>query len=210
MLFRSNGVSRRAVIQRTLLPVMLDWFAQSPDPDAAILGFRKVSEALGATPWYLRLLRDESVTAERLARVLGTSKYATDLLLRAPEAVRLLADDLAPRDRTELVSEARAIASRYSDPVEAVAGLRALRRRELFRLACALVLDAAPADAVARGISAVTDAVIEGGLVAIHQDGDPAFVVIAMGRYGGGELGFGSDADVMFCFDETEIGRAHV
>ena len=93
------GVTRRAAIQRTLLPVMLAWFAEHPDPDAGLLGFRQVSDALGTTPWYLRLLRDDSAVAERMARVLASSRYATDLLLRAPEAVRLLGDDgeLRPR-----------------------------------------------------------------------------------------------------------------
>ncbi|WP_017572669.1 bifunctional [glutamine synthetase] adenylyltransferase/[glutamine synthetase]-adenylyl-L-tyrosine phosphorylase, partial [Nocardiopsis halotolerans] len=55
----TSGVSRRAAIQRTLLPVMLGWFSDAPDPDAGLLGFRQVSEALGTTPWYLRLLRDD-------------------------------------------------------------------------------------------------------------------------------------------------------
>ncbi|MET0741379.1 MAG: bifunctional [glutamine synthetase] adenylyltransferase/[glutamine synthetase]-adenylyl-L-tyrosine phosphorylase, partial [Candidatus Nanopelagicales bacterium] len=74
----TRGVSRRAAIQRTLLPVLMGWFAQYPDPDAGLLGFRRVSDALGATPWYLRLLRDSGVAAERLARVLATSRFATD------------------------------------------------------------------------------------------------------------------------------------
>ena len=41
------GVSRRAAIQRTLLPVLLGWFADAPQPDAGLLAFRQVSEALG-------------------------------------------------------------------------------------------------------------------------------------------------------------------
>ncbi|HSF26731.1 MAG TPA: bifunctional [glutamine synthetase] adenylyltransferase/[glutamine synthetase]-adenylyl-L-tyrosine phosphorylase, partial [Actinomycetes bacterium] len=49
----TSGVSRRAAIQRTLLPVMLGWFADAPDPDGGLLAFRRVSEALGATHWYL-------------------------------------------------------------------------------------------------------------------------------------------------------------
>src|SRR4029079_14692280 len=53
------GVSRTAQIQRTLLPAMLQWFADAPDPDAGVFGFRRISEALKETPWYLRLLRDE-------------------------------------------------------------------------------------------------------------------------------------------------------
>lgn len=46
----ASGVSRKAAIQRTLLPVLLGWFADSADPDAGLLGFRKVSDALGKTP----------------------------------------------------------------------------------------------------------------------------------------------------------------
>src|SRR5258708_15150256 len=42
----SSGMSRRAAIQRTLLPVMLGWFADAPDPDAGRRGFRRVTYAL--------------------------------------------------------------------------------------------------------------------------------------------------------------------
>ncbi|MYT21178.1 bifunctional [glutamine synthetase] adenylyltransferase/[glutamine synthetase]-adenylyl-L-tyrosine phosphorylase, partial [Streptomyces sp. SID7760] len=77
----ASGVTRKAAIQRTLLPVMLGWFADSADPDAGLLNFRKVSDALGKTPWYLRLLRDEGAAAENLARVLSAGRLAPDLLM---------------------------------------------------------------------------------------------------------------------------------
>ena len=48
----TSGLSRTAAIQRTLLPAMLEWFADAPDPDAGLLGFRRISEALGSTHWY--------------------------------------------------------------------------------------------------------------------------------------------------------------
>ena len=89
----TSGVSRRAAIQRTLLPVLLGWFADAAEPDAGLLAFRQVSEALGSSPWYLRLLRDETKAAERMARVLASSRYAAGLLLRAPEAVAIFAND---------------------------------------------------------------------------------------------------------------------
>ena len=63
------------------LPVLLGWFADSADPDAGLLGFRKISDALGKSPWYLRLLRDEGAAAENLARVLSAGRFAPDLLL---------------------------------------------------------------------------------------------------------------------------------
>ena len=103
------GVSRRAAIQRTLLPVLLGWFADAPEPDAGLLAFRQVSEALGDSPWYLRLLRDNTLVAQRMARVLASSRYATGLLLRAPEAVAMLADDRRswPRARRRLLRARR-------------------------------------------------------------------------------------------------------
>ena len=93
----TGGVTRTAQIQRTLLPAMLQWFADAPDPDAGLFGFRQISEALGATPWYLRLLRDEGEAAQRFAQVLATSRYATDLLQREPEGVAILGRGGAPR-----------------------------------------------------------------------------------------------------------------
>ena len=49
----TGGVSRRAALQRQLLPILLGWLAEGVDPDAGLLAFRRVSEALGTTHWYL-------------------------------------------------------------------------------------------------------------------------------------------------------------
>ena len=203
----TSGVTRRAVIQRTLLPVMLDWFASTPDPDAGLFGFRRVSEALGTTPWYLRLLRDESATAQRLAIILGTSRYATDLLLKSPDAVNLLAstDSLAPRTEVELLAEAKATADRYDNAIDVVTALRAMRRRELFRISAADVLGLLDIEEVGNALTSVTTATISGTAAAIisQTPGAPQFAVIAMGRYGGGDLSYGSDADVMFVYADS-------
>lgn len=215
----TSGVSRRAAIQRTLLPVMLGWFADTPDPDAGLLGFRRVSDALGATPWYLRLLRDESAAAERMARILGTSHYATELLLEAPEGVNLLADDedLTPRSLQALHAELASIVDRHDDPVECVAAIRSVRRRELFRIAAAEVLGVARAEAAGAALSDVAMASIDAALATTRRSVDPEglveFVIVGMGRLGGHELGFGSDADVMFVYrpakaaDDETAGR---
>ena len=49
----TEGLSRRASIQRALLPVLLDDFSDAPDPDAGLFRYRRVSETAGNTPWYL-------------------------------------------------------------------------------------------------------------------------------------------------------------
>jgi glutamate-ammonia-ligase adenylyltransferase len=206
------GVSRRASIQRTLLPVMLGWFADAPDPDAGLLAFRQVSEALGRTPWYLRLLRDEGVVAERLARLLAASRLVSDLLLRAPEAVALLADDreLAPVDRVVLAGEMQAAIGRTGDSETAVAVVRGIRRRELFRLGSADLLGRLPLADVGRALTDVTAATVAAALAtacreiaADRPDGQlpVRLAVVGMGRLGGAEQGYGSDADVLFVYE---------
>ncbi|WP_434600349.1 bifunctional [glutamine synthetase] adenylyltransferase/[glutamine synthetase]-adenylyl-L-tyrosine phosphorylase [Streptomyces sp. A5-4] len=230
----SSGVTRKAAIQRTLLPVLLGWFADSADPDAGLLGFRKVSDALGKTPWYLRLLRDEGAAAENLARVLSAGRLAPDLLLRAPEAVALLGDPegLKPRGRAHLEQEVLAAVGRADGAQAAVAAARGVRRRELFRTAAGDLIgsygtEESPAESdpgalVDRVGNALTDlnaATLAGALRAAvrEQWGDTLptrFAVIGMGRFGGHELGYGSDADVLFVHepregaDEQEAARA--
>ncbi|MGA0003797.1 MAG: bifunctional [glutamine synthetase] adenylyltransferase/[glutamine synthetase]-adenylyl-L-tyrosine phosphorylase, partial [Candidatus Nanopelagicales bacterium] len=204
----TSGVTRRAVIQRTLLPVMLEWFAATPDPDAGLLGFRRVSEALGTTPWYLRLLRDESATAQRLAIILGSSRYATDLLLKSPDAVNFLASEelLLPKAESDLLEEAMATAQRYDDAAEAVLALRAMRRRELFKISASDILGLSDIETVGNQLTAVTTATISGTLSAVSSQtpNAPKICIIAMGRYGGGELSYGSDADVMFVYGDVD------
>ncbi len=208
------GVSRRAAIQRTLLPVLLGWFADAPDPDGGLLAFRRLSDALGTTHWYLRLLRDEGTVAHRLALLLASSRYAVDLLGRAPEAVRLLADDaeLAPRGRAELGSEVGAAVSRYDDPATAVGVARAVRRRELFRVAAADLLGIATVEQVEEALTDVAVVTVQAALdVAVRsvsasrgEELPTRVAVVAMGRFGGHELGYASDADVLFVHDPLE------
>jgi glutamate-ammonia-ligase adenylyltransferase len=206
------GLRRRAAIQRTLLPVLLGWFADAAEPDAGLLAFRQVSEALGETPWFLRLLRDETKAAERMAHVLASNRYATGLLLRAPEAVALFADDseLVPKPVNALRAEMMAAARRHDGAAEqAAVAVRSLRRRELLRVAAAGVLGliglAGTGEALTAINTATLDAVLAATVAKIEMElrGPlPArFAVIAMGRYGGHESGFGSDADVIFVFD---------
>ncbi|MET7976916.1 MULTISPECIES: bifunctional [glutamine synthetase] adenylyltransferase/[glutamine synthetase]-adenylyl-L-tyrosine phosphorylase [Streptomyces] len=232
----ASGVSRKAAIQRTLLPVLLGWFADSAEPDAGLLNFRKVSDALGKTPWYLRLLRDEGAAAENLARVLSAGRLAPDLLMRAPEAVALLGDGdgggLEPRSRAHLEQEILAAVRRADGGEQAVTAARGVRRRELFRTAAADIVasygteempavadQGALVDQVGGAVSDLTAATLAGTLRAVVRDrwGDTLptrFAVIGMGRFGGHELGYGSDADVLFVHepregvDEQEASRA--
>jgi [glutamine synthetase] adenylyltransferase / [glutamine synthetase]-adenylyl-L-tyrosine phosphorylase len=199
----TSGVSRTAAIQRTLLPVLLSEFADAPEPDRGLLGYRQVSDKLGSTPWYLRLLRDEGPVALRLARLLALSRYVTDLLTRDPEALRLLASDpeLVPRPVTDGLTAA---AARHADdPVAAVRAVRALRRRELFRVASADLLGVIDTATVGESLAEITDATLAAALTVANPTGLP-FAIIGMGRLGGCEMNYPSDADVLFVYEPSE------
>lgn len=214
----ASGVRRSAAVQRTLLPVMLGWFAEGPDPDAGLFGFRRISEALGSTPWYLRALRDEGLIAERLARVLSTSRYTTALLEREPEGVRILGESLEPLAAPVVVAEMHRVASRQDRADKAVRSIRAVRRRELFRISAGELLGLIDVAQVGAALSDVTDATIEAALTAVTthlcaerglDEAPTVLAVVAMGRYGGFELSYASDADVMFVHRPAPGADAH-
>jgi len=220
----TGGLSRSASMQRYLLPVLLQTFAACADPDAGLLAYRRVSEALGNDQWFLRLLRDEGQTAERLAVLLGSSQYVAGLLTRTPEAMRILADDaqLEPRSAEALSTAWRQAVARAGDASAGVKVLRSLRRQELLRIACADLLGRIDVLQVGRALHDVAAATLRAGLDAAVRswatetgtavaDVPVDLAVIGMGRLGGAEMGYGSDADVLFVHrvrPGSEEGRA--
>ena len=206
----TKGSSRSARIQRNLLPVLLQWLADGRDPDYGLLAFRKVSEANADNTWYLRLLRDGTEAAERLTRVLSSSRFAADLLESIPSAVAWLERDekLKPVHRETLLEEMRSLASRRESADSAAEALRAVHRREVLRLALGRLVFVIDDADVARGLDAAHTALLDGLLLALRARGVRAqaeselaaefeIALIAMGRYGGGEMGFSSDIDLL-------------
>ncbi|KAM9865443.1 Bifunctional glutamine synthetase adenylyltransferase/adenylyl-removing enzyme [Leucobacter aridicollis] len=200
----TSGPSRSAKILRNLTPVLLQWLALGTDPDFGLLAFRKVSEANREASWYLRLLRDGSLAAERLTMLLANSKYAAGLLEGYPEGVAWLERDalLEPPAPEALLSEMRSLVSRRPSAQSAAERLRRVHRREILRLAMGRVVGVLDEDAVARGLDGAHTALLDALLSAIraHAGGEseaPEIALVGMGRFGGGELGFASDIDLI-------------
>jgi glutamate-ammonia-ligase adenylyltransferase len=201
----TSGLSRRATIQRQLLPVLLEWFSQGSDPDSGLLAFRRLSEDLGESHWYLRMLRDSSGAAERMTQVLSTSRLATGLFERHPEAAAWFEDpkDLKALSLDELTQEMGAIVERHDETEKAANSIRGIRRRETLRLAMGAVLGVLSIEEIAQGLSDITESYLL-ALKDLIDDGTIDLGIVAMGRFGGAELGFGSDADLMFVYNSLE------
>lgn len=219
----TTGLSRSADIQRHLMPVLLGWFARGVDADAGLLGFRIVSESLGSTSWYLRMLRDSPAAAERLSQLLSSSRLMTDLLEDASASIAWLdkVADLKPLGEEALASEVSSLLARHADAAEAMRAVRYLRRRETLRTAMGWTLSIVTIEDTCAGLAAIDECTIGAALrIALRELQGTAeeseagetvgerlptrIAIIGMGRLGGAENGFGSDADVMFVHEPLE------
>ena len=213
---RPGPSGRRGRVQSVLLPTLLDWLSDTPDPDSGLLAYRKLSDALSDQRWFLSTLRDEGAVAKRLMHVLGTSAYVPELLIRAPEVIQQYADGhtgpkLLDVEPEQVARSLLAAAARHPDPLEAIAAARSLRRRELARIASADLLGLLEVRDVCSALTSVWVAVLQAALDAVIRFNTPEggqaparIAVIGMGRLGGRELGYGSDADVMFVCEPVD------
>ncbi|MDO5634373.1 MAG: bifunctional [glutamine synthetase] adenylyltransferase/[glutamine synthetase]-adenylyl-L-tyrosine phosphorylase, partial [Micrococcus sp.] len=205
----TQGVSRRAAMQRQLLPVMLGWFANGTDPDRGLLAFRRLSESLGQSSWFLRMLRDSDAAAQRLCRVLSTSRFIGDQLEHSPESAAWFGDDkqLAPVDTAALWSQLSARLSRRTQAESAaqvIRHVRQVRRREVLRIAVADALGRLDIQQIGQALADIDTVAVVGALqtclreIEREEELITDLAVIAMGRQGGREITYGSDADVMY------------
>ncbi|MBW3576559.1 MAG: bifunctional [glutamine synthetase] adenylyltransferase/[glutamine synthetase]-adenylyl-L-tyrosine phosphorylase [Actinobacteria bacterium] len=210
------GVSRRATTLRMALPAMLHALAESPDPDGGVRGLRTLVEAHGDDAALVAALRDQPPVADLLARLLGTSEVAGELLLTVPQGVEWLtnADARAqPRLREDLVRTALGMLRWQEDLAGRQAALRRFKRREQARIVIRDLAGDASVTAVGAELAALGDACLEAGLQAVLDavrdaegtgDGDPASIaVIGLGKLGGRELHYPSDLDVMVVHGPT-------
>ncbi|KWZ72678.1 [glutamate--ammonia-ligase] adenylyltransferase [Winkia neuii] len=205
------GVTRRAALQRQLLPVMIGWIANGANPDAGLLRFRRLSEIIGTSHWYLAMLRDSRVAAAYLAKLLPTSTYCAEGFEHFPAAVAWLDHpiELEPREEERLVGEMRASASRHEDIVEAAQLVREIRSRELLRAGLADCLQGVDPKRARLYICPADDAALETTLELAHRvvkNPRARIGIIALGRLGGREPGYASDADIMAVYEPLGEG----
>lgn len=199
----TKGVSRRASIQRQLLPVMLRLLSEGDNPDRALIGFRRLSEDLGDSHWFLGMLRDSSGAVENLCSLLSFSLLASNLLESNPQATAWLAEPAQrkPRSKAAIQIEADAVFDRHEEREQRIRGIQRLRRKESLRIAMASIFGDADLEQLQNGLSDVYEIYLENIAKEVTRDFEVDLGIIAMGRFGGRELGFGSDADIVFVYD---------
>jgi glutamate-ammonia-ligase adenylyltransferase len=185
-----------------LLPVILGWLSVTPDPDLGLLQLRRLAEGETRSTSLARTFRESPGAAERACRLLGSSRLLGDALRRQPDFVEMLGDDewlAREKSRDELIEEALGTLTWRASVEDRRKGLRRFKRREMLRIASRDVLGFASIEATERELAALADACIEAAVHAVHPP--LPFAVIGMGRFGGAELSYASDLDVLFVYD---------
>jgi glutamate-ammonia-ligase adenylyltransferase len=210
----TRGLTRSSRLMHQLLPLLLGWLSESPDPDLGLLGLRTLATGPHRSARLVESFRESTEVARRLCLLLGTSRLLTEGFEHHPDLIGALAKDadLASPLGARLFDGARAAMSWRTEDERGGALLR-LKQTERTRIAAADVLFSEHgANEAARGpgpgrqtvvtpkdtaqrLTDLAEAVLEAALVLINPSVPMA--VIALGRMGGRELGYASDLDVV-------------
>ncbi|MBA3302610.1 MAG: hypothetical protein H0U26_01910 [Acidimicrobiia bacterium] len=193
----TRGLNRASRLMGQLLPLVLGWLADSPDPDAGLLGLRTLASGPQRSGELARAFRESPEAARRLCAILGSSPLVGDLLHHNPDLIPTLAveDALEPRSADELAAGAEG-ALGWRDSTSIGKGLKRFKERELAHIAVRDLLGRAPVDDTNAALSELAEATLQAAVQALEPT--LGFAVVALGRFGGRELSYASDLDVLF------------
>ena len=221
----TQGFSRTSRLMKAMVPLLLDWLSSSPDPDLGLVGLRRLSTGPHRRAQLSALFRESAEAARRLCLLLGTSPLFAEGYEHHPDQLALLGDGLLASPELSELERRAAEAVAWRPPEERWRGLASLVRAELLRVQAQDVLGLADlpqaeasvtslAVAVLRSALALVAAGLAGGstssLGTLAPDGgglpQPAGIaLVAMGRFGGAELSYASDLDLLVVFDEQAL-----
>ena len=206
----TRGFSRSSRLMQQLLPLLLEWLSESPDPDLGLLGLRSLATGQHRRDQLIALFRESPEAARRLCLLLGTSPLFVPGPRAPPRPARRPGrrrGPAAPGRRDELVDRAaRSLAWRNGPRAAPPRAWSSFQQAEWLRIAGRDVLGLADvADHRARPRPTWPRPSCRPRST---RSAPPVpFAVIAMGRFGGGELSYASDLDVLLVFDGDDRGR---
>jgi [glutamine synthetase] adenylyltransferase / [glutamine synthetase]-adenylyl-L-tyrosine phosphorylase len=204
----TGGLTRRSRLMRQLLPMLLQWLSESPDPDLGLAQLHRLATRGPNAAALAAVLRDDPASGERLCRLLGTSRVAGPLAARLPlSTLRLGADDglTTEPEPDALTDEAMRRLVGRERRAERAESLRRFYAERLLETSAADLAGVAEDRAGGRRLAAASDAVVNAALHAAHhhvgaEGTPPPIAVIGMGKLGGEELDYASDLDVLVVY----------
>ncbi|CAN5825359.1 bifunctional [glutamine synthetase] adenylyltransferase/[glutamine synthetase]-adenylyl-L-tyrosine phosphorylase [soil metagenome] len=202
----TRGLTRSSRLMQQTMGLLLDWLSTSPDPDLGLLGLRKLASGHQRNTELATAFRDSPEVARRLCQLLGTSRMLGGLLEHNPDLIADLGRTESMRLRVgdELLEGTRKALSWRGETEDRQRALKRFTDREGLRIAANDVLELSPLADIGQALTTLAESALSAALEAL----EPAlpFAVVALGRFGGGELSYASDLDVVFVYDGSGTG----
>jgi len=203
-----------------LIPRVIEASANRDDADATLRRFLDLIETVSRRAAYLALLDEHPAVLARLAQLFDASIWAAEYLNRHPVVLDELLDArslFSPPDWRAFAQELRAqLGARQGDEERQMDWLREAHHAQVFRLLAQDLSGRLTVEQLADHLSDLADAMLQvtlelcwGQLRARHRS-DPCFAVIAYGKLGGKELGYASDLDLIFLYDDADEGAQEI
>jgi glutamate-ammonia-ligase adenylyltransferase len=197
-----------------LIPRIIEECAAREDPDSTLKRFVDLLETVSRRAAYLALLDEHPAVLARLAQLFDASSWAAEYLNRNPVVLDELLDArslLAPPDWRGFTRDLRAqLAAKQGDEERQMDWLREAHHAQVFRLLAQDLSGLLSVEALADHLSDLADAMLQvtlelcwSHLRTRHRD-DPRFAIVAYGKLGGKELGYASDLDLIFLYDDAD------
>jgi len=198
-----------------LIPVLARASAATPDPGATLARGVDLVEAIASRAAYLALLAENPKALESVARIIGASSWAAEFVTRHPLLLDELLDDRLLHAQPDLSSFSKEVNSQLDaargDTERCMNLMREAHQAQVFRLLAQDLAGLLTVEHLADHLSALADQVLEltiqttwKELRSRHFEGAPCFAVIGYGKLGGKELGYASDLDIIFLYDDSD------
>jgi glutamate-ammonia-ligase adenylyltransferase len=197
-----------------LLPPALEIIGSQPNPSATLERFAALMQAIARRSTYLALLAEYPAALLQLVRLLAASPWAAQMLTRQPQ---LLDELIAPQHLLRVPDWTRR-AAQLHDELDAHPGdteaqmdtLRHFKQVQTLRLLAQDVAGQLSVEILSDHLSHLADMLLAetlarcwAGLKTRHRD-SPQFAIIGYGKLGGKELGYASDLDIVFLYDDDD------
>ncbi|MBI3989941.1 MAG: bifunctional [glutamate--ammonia ligase]-adenylyl-L-tyrosine phosphorylase/[glutamate--ammonia-ligase] adenylyltransferase [candidate division NC10 bacterium] len=207
------GESRRAFSR--LAPRLLQALKEAPDPDLALIHIERFITNVGVRSGLLSFLAESPGFLSLLIRLFGLSEPLSEVLILHPDLLDLLVDPEALRrlkGKEEVLAELREAVGKAPGASGKLDALRRVKKVEELRLGLHDLLDGMELPILHRGLTGLAEACLQVALEMASREltksfGPPpgAFAMIGVGKLGGGEMGYGSDLDILFVYNEAGI-----
>ncbi|MYB10535.1 MAG: bifunctional [glutamine synthetase] adenylyltransferase/[glutamine synthetase]-adenylyl-L-tyrosine phosphorylase [Acidimicrobiia bacterium] len=206
----TENLGRRANVMQQVLVIMVEALATTPDPDLGLIRLAWLLDGSFRVGTILPVLRDSPIAISDIARLLGSSRVAAGWMRNHPEFARLLMypEELAiSRTAGKLTADAtEAMQSAAGDHDLQMAELRRFVRREQLRVAARDILGLASIIEIPEELTIIADAAVAAAVDGLAPE--VPFAVIGLGRYGGLDLSYASDLDVIFVYEGANSDEA--